>query len=96
MAAGMGSDRVLYQPKTQVLDHRIEIAIVVKQPMTQFDTERADNQVDSLPYGDPPRPKQAIICGCAHGKSAIQHGHHVEAPQAAFDAHCHKIVPRTL
>jgi hypothetical protein len=69
-----------------VRDHRIEITIVMQQPMIAFDAERADDQVDSLPHRDPTRAQLAVIPGRAHGQGAVEHGYHVETPQAAFDA----------
>ena len=54
--------------ETEMLLHRLEIAVIVQQGMAMLDTEGADDDVGRLADRDAQVPQLAIVAGCARGE----------------------------
>ena len=79
-----------------MLDHRIEIAILMKQQMAVLDAIGGDDHIGRLAYGDPALAKQAIVCGGAGSERSPEQRNARTSGHRRFERRSMLVVARSL
>jgi hypothetical protein len=82
--------------QAEMMDHRLEIPVSMKQDMTVNDAKRADDQVDRLAYADSVLTHQAKIAGGLNRQLRIEHRFDTELTQVLLDRGGMAFVARAL
>lgn len=88
--------RSRHNTQTEMLDHRFEVAIVMKQDMAVHDAVSADDQVDGLAHADAALPHQTKIRRSLHGQTRAEHRLDAELTQILLDHGGMALVARAL
>jgi hypothetical protein len=82
--------------QAEVFGHRVEVAVVVQQPMTSLDTERTSDHVDRLAHRYSSCPQTPIISRRSHRDLLVQHSSDRILPEFSLDTNGMSVIPRTL
>lgn len=79
-----------------MLDHRIEITILVQQKMAVLDAVGGDDDVGRLADGDAALAKQAVVCGGAGSERCSEQRNDWKSGHRCFDRRSMFVVARSL
>ena len=68
-----------------MLDHGIEIAILVEQPMPAFDATRSNDEIRHRANGDPEPPQTTVVRRRLQSEIDVEHALYLEDQETPFN-----------
>jgi hypothetical protein len=82
--------------QTEVMNHRVEVSVVVQQSVSALDAECADDHIDCLADRDVPLSEHAVVSGSFDCRRRIQHRHNSELSKVPLNQLGMRFVARAL